>query len=191
MSGNVYDSGGALAAARMRDTLGSTYRYVLFEVRRTLRDRSYVVFTVGMPVLLYLLFGGLGADDSDPANAKVGLMVGMAAYGGVSAALGNGSTIAQDKQLGWLRQLRITPLTAFNVVGGRLVTGLVVVLPAVAAVLVSGALLGGVDLGGGQWAAVAVLLWLGAAPMCLLGLGVLSTEVGCGDGDHGRGILNE
>ncbi|MFD8386590.1 ABC transporter permease [Streptomyces sp. NPDC059679] len=154
---------------RIPTLLRGTYEYVRLEVRRTLRERSYLVFTVGLPVLLYLLFSDLGDGDTD--DVKTSLMVGMAAYGGIGAALGNGSTIAEDKQLGWLRQLRITPLTSAQVVGGRLVTGLIVVLPAIAAVLAAGALFNDVTLSGPQWATITLLLWLGTAPFCLLGLG--------------------
>jgi ABC-2 type transport system permease protein len=149
-----------------------TAEYVALEVRRAVRDGGYPVFTIGMPVLLYLLFSNLGVSGADAADVRTGLMVGMAAYGGLGAALGNGSVVAEDKQRGWLRQLRITPLTPAQVVAGRLVTGLVVVLPAIAGVLLAGALVNGVVLSPGRWAAVAVLLWLGTAPFSLLGLGI-------------------
>lgn len=45
------------------------------------------------------------------------------------------------------------------------------VLPAIAAVLAAGGVVNGVRLDVWQWAAIAVLLWLGSIPFTLLGLG--------------------
>ncbi|MEV6166192.1 ABC transporter permease [Streptomyces sp. NPDC052052] len=145
--------------------------YLRLEIRRTWRDGSYVVFTIGLPVLLYLLFSNVGDGPHDSARTRLTLMVGMAAYGGIGASLGNGSTVAEDKALGWLRQLRIVPLSPAKAVAGRMLTGMLVVLPAIAAVLLAGALVDDVKLDAGQWIGIAVLLWLGTAPFVLLGLG--------------------
>jgi ABC-2 type transport system permease protein len=98
-------------------------------------------------------------------------MIGMAAYGAVGSALNTGGGVAEDKGIGWLRQLRVTPMTPREVVLGRTLTGSVTVLPAIAAVLAAGGLVNGVRLELWQWAAVTVLLWLGSTPFTLLGLG--------------------
>ncbi|MFD0144260.1 MULTISPECIES: ABC transporter permease [unclassified Streptomyces] len=143
--------------------------YVRLEVRRTLRDPGFVIFGIGMPVLMYLLFTNLGTDE---AEWKTASMVGMAAYGALGAALSVGTGVAEDKSLGWLRQLRVTPMTPRQVVTGRALTGSVIVLPAITAVLLAGALVNGVRLEATwQWAAVAVALWLGSLPFTLLGIG--------------------
>ncbi|MFE3516046.1 ABC transporter permease [Streptomyces sp. NPDC059166] len=144
--------------------------YILLEMRRTLRDPSYLVFGAGMPVMMYLLFTNLGGGgDSDDWKALS--MVGMAAYGALGSSMGIGTGIAADKSLGWLRQLRITPLSQGRAVAGRAVSGSVTVLPAVLAVLLSGALVNGVRLEIWQWASLVVLLWAGALPFTLLGIG--------------------
>ncbi|MGW0553073.1 ABC transporter permease [Streptomyces sp. NPDC002926] len=142
--------------------------YLKLEVRRTLRDTGFVIFGIGMPVMMYLLFTNLGENASEWKTAS---MVGMAAYGALGAALSTGGGVAEDKALGWLRQLRITPMSPRQVVTGRALTGTVTVLPAIVAVLAAGGLLNGVRLEAWQWAALAVLLWLGALPFTLLGLG--------------------
>ncbi|MEW2085516.1 ABC transporter permease [Streptomyces sp. NPDC005283] len=142
--------------------------YLKLEVRRTLRDTGFVIFGIGMPVMMYLLFTNLGENESEWKTAS---MVGMAAYGALGAALSTGGGVAEDKALGWLRQLRITPMSPRQVVTGRALTGSVTVLPAIVAVLAAGGLLNGVRLAAWQWVALAVLLWLGALPFTLLGLG--------------------
>jgi len=144
------------------------FDYIRLEVRRTLRDTGFVVGGVAMPVMMYLLFTNLGTDDGSWRTAS---MVGMAAYGAVGSALNTGGGVAEDKSVGWLRQLRITPMLPREVVIGRALTGAVTVLPAIVAVLAAGGLVNGVRLDGWQWAAIALLLWLGSLPFTLLGLG--------------------
>ncbi|MFF4346358.1 ABC transporter permease [Streptomyces sp. NPDC001530] len=143
--------------------------YLRLEVRRTLRDTGFVIGGIAMPVMMYLLFTNLG--DGDDGSWKTASMVGLAAYGAVGSALNTGGGVAEDKVIGWLRQLRVTPMTPREVVLGRALTGSVTVLPAIAAVLAAGGLVNGVRLDVWQWVAIALLLWLGSIPFTLLGLG--------------------
>ncbi|MER8047153.1 ABC transporter permease [Streptomyces sp. NPDC094032] len=143
--------------------------YVRLEIRRTLRDAGFAISSIAMPVMMYLLFTNIGGSNT--AEVKTAAMIGMAAYGALGAALSLGTGVAEDKSSGWLRQLRITPMPPRQVVTGRALTGTVVVLPAIAAVLLAGALVNGVRLGAWQWAAVALALWAGSLPFTLLGLG--------------------
>ncbi|MEU9101250.1 ABC transporter permease [Streptomyces sp. NPDC048361] len=146
------------------------FEYIKLEMRRTLRDASFVTFGIGMPVLMYLLFTNIGgAGNGD--DWKIQSMVGMAAYGALGAALGVGTGVASDKSIGWLRQMRIAPLTPTKVVTGRAISGSVTVLPGILAVFLSGALINGVRLDAWQWGALTLLLWIGALPFTMLGLG--------------------
>ncbi|MFF9013791.1 ABC transporter permease [Streptomyces sp. NPDC014870] len=142
--------------------------YVRLEVRRTLRDTGFALGTVGVPVMMYLLFTNLGTEDR---TFRTAAMVGMAAYGALGAALSLGTGVAEDRAHGWLRQLRITPMTPRQAVAGRALTGSVIVLPALAGVFLAGGLVNGVRMAAWQWLAVALALWLGSLPFTLLGLG--------------------
>ncbi|WP_043230572.1 ABC transporter permease [Streptomyces sp. NRRL F-5193] len=153
----------------MSTALSTTTAYARLEIRRTLRDQGFVISTLGVPVMMYLLFTNLGGQN-DPAY-RTAAMVGMAAYGALGAALSLGGGVAEDKSNGWLRQLRITPMTPRRVVTGRALTGAVVVLPSIGAVLLAGGLVNGVRMPVLQWVAVALALWLGSLPFTLLGLG--------------------
>ncbi|UWE08686.1 ABC transporter permease [Actinacidiphila bryophytorum] len=147
--------------------------YVRLEVRRTLRDTGFVVLGVATPLMMYLLFTNLGTGESadDTMDYARFSMIGMAAYGAMGAALAVGPGVAEDKARGWLRQLRVTPLTPLQVVLGRALTAGVTVLPAIVTVFTAGALVNGVRLAWWQWAAAAALMWLGTIPFTLLGLG--------------------
>ncbi len=145
--------------------------YIRFELIRTARDGGYVVFGLIMPVVMYLVFTDLGLAPGDEHDAAIYTMVSMAAYGGLGAAFNNGSGIAEDRAAGWLRRLRLTPLTPAQVIAGKVVTGAVGVVPGIAAVLLTGALVNHVTLTPGRWLAIVVLLWAGTIPFSLLGLG--------------------
>ncbi|MEU6989209.1 ABC transporter permease [Streptomyces sp. NPDC046465] len=143
--------------------------YLRLEIRRTLRDPGYVISAVAMPVLMYLLFTNIGGDDQ--GSWKTQSMVGMAAYGALGAAMNTGTGVAEDKTIGWLRQLRVTPMSPREVVAGRALNGSVTVLPSIVAVFAAGGLVNDVRMDAWQWAAAALLLWLGSLPFTLLGLG--------------------
>ncbi|MFF1920014.1 ABC transporter permease [Streptomyces sp. NPDC058221] len=146
------------------------FQYIVLEIRRTLRDSFFLLFGTGMPVMMYLLFTNLGGDDGAD-GWKTASMVGMAAYGALGSAMSIGTGVASDKSLGWLQQLRVTPLSPSQAVVGRAVSGSVTVLPTILTVLLAGGLVNGVRLAAWQWAALVLLLWIGALPFTLLGLG--------------------
>ncbi|MEV0256631.1 ABC transporter permease [Streptomyces sp. NPDC050732] len=145
------------------------FAYLRLEIRRTLRDVGYVISAIAMPVLMYLLFTNIGGGDADAWKTQS--MIGMAAYGALGAAMNTGTGVAEDKSVGWLRQLRVTPMAPREVVAGRALNGSVTVLPSIAAVFVAGGLVNGVRMDAWQWAAATLLLWLGSLPFTFLGLG--------------------
>lgn len=146
------------------------FRYMVLETRRTLRDGTFLIFGTGMPVLMYLIFTNIGGGDGVD-GWKTASMVGMAAYGALGSAMAIGTGVASDKSLGWLQQLRVTPLSPSQAVVGRAISGSVTVLPTILTVLLAGGLLNGVRLAAWQWLALVLLLWIGALPFTLLGLG--------------------
>ena len=79
-----------------------------------------------------------GREPAMTIGLRTGAMVGMAAYGAVGSALNTGGGVAEDRAIGWLRQLRVTPMRPHQVVVGRALTASVTVLPAITAVLAAG-----------------------------------------------------
>jgi ABC-2 type transport system permease protein len=145
--------------------------YVRLELLRVVRDVTFFVFGVVMPTAMYLIFTNLGLVSGGQREAALYIMVSLAAYGALGAAFNNGTGLGEDKAVGWLRQLRLTPLTPATVVAAKAITGMVVVVPAIAAILATGTLINHVRLGPGQWISIICLLWAGAIPFTLFGLG--------------------
>ncbi|MGD9486294.1 ABC transporter permease [Streptomyces sp. TRM70308] len=144
--------------------------YVNLELRRTLRDTGFVIFGIGTPVLMYILFTNVGGGSESTREWAVTAMVGLAAYGALSAGLTSGTAVAEDKAAGWLRQLRITPLSPAQVVVGRALTGSLMVLPAIVVVLLTAMLANGVSIEPYQWVVLTLLLWVGSLPFTMLGI---------------------
>ncbi|HEY7812491.1 MAG TPA: permease, partial [Nakamurella sp.] len=64
--------------------------YALMSARSTFRNTRYVVFTLALPLVLYLLFNSLYGNqvDSDTGlNVGSYIMVSMACYGAIGATM--------------------------------------------------------------------------------------------------------
>jgi ABC-2 type transport system permease protein len=147
--------------------------YLKLEMLRLLRSPGYLMSSIAMPLAMYLIFTNIPAMTGDDRQDTVlYVMVSMAGFGAIGAALMNGMSVVQDRGNGWLRQLRITPLSPGRVVVARGLTGMLIALPAIAAVCVLGGLVNGVRIPLTHWVAVIALLWVGTAPFALLGLGI-------------------
>lgn len=82
------------------------------ELRRMLRNRRTVIFTLIFPAALFLSFGGSSGWNDDAGNGNVAayIMVSMALYGAALTAASGGAMVAMERAMGWSRQLRLTPL---------------------------------------------------------------------------------
>ncbi len=76
----------------------SALPYTRFEFKRTLRNRRFFVLSLGFPVVLYFLIAGPQRSNHDllgsGISAPLYYMVGMVAFGTMSAMLSSGARIA-------------------------------------------------------------------------------------------------
>jgi ABC-2 type transport system permease protein len=133
------------------------------EIVRLRRNRRYLITTVGLPVVLYLLVSKSAKGTAYGVAFAAYYMVAMASLGAFSGALtGNAIRIASERKEGWIRQLRLTPLPANGYVIAKLVASMAITVPSVVIVLLLGRFYGGVHLSAGVWVTIAVVVWLGA-----------------------------
>ncbi len=148
--------------------------YLGLEVRRTLRNRRYLVFTIAFPVTLYILYTAvLPATSSGPIDGlawPVYFLVSMAAYGAMGAAMSQAAPIAAERRVGWARQLRVTPLPGPAYVGAKVVAAVVVTVPALVLVALAGLLVNHVTLAATSWILLVVAVALGSLPFAALGV---------------------
>ncbi|HVW40569.1 MAG TPA: ABC transporter permease [Amycolatopsis sp.] len=142
-------------------------KYLALEMRRVLRSPRFLIFTVAFPVLLFVLYVGLWGKDQP---TKTTLMVSMTAFGAMAASLTTGARVAVERNSGWQRQLRLTPLTGRGYLSAKAATGMLLALAPVVLVPLIGGVVEGVSLDAGGWLRVTLGVWLAAIPFALLGL---------------------
>src|ERR1700759_4973464 len=144
----------------MKDTLALARA----EISRLRRNKRYTIFTVIIPVALYLAIGrSVAGARAYHVDYAAYYMVAMASIGAFSGALtGNAQRISQERKDGWIRQLRLTPLPANAYVVGKIVAAMALTVPSVVIVLLLGRFYGGVHLELWKWFAIFGAIWIGS-----------------------------
>jgi ABC-2 type transport system permease protein len=147
--------------------------YTRFELLRTFRNRRFFVFSLGFPLLLYFIIAGPNRHDANFGNsglsAPLYYMVGLASFGTMSAMLSTGARIAGERQAGWNRQLRLTPLRPRAYLRAKVITAYTMALVSLTLLYVSGASLG-VSLPAHEWVEMTLLILVGLVPFAALGI---------------------
>lgn len=163
-------------AAGARPSVGPFLAYLRLEIRRSLRNRRYLLFTIVFPVLLYVLYTAVVPTGGDPDATLDGLawpvyfLVSMAAYGAIGAAMSQAVPVATERRQGWARQLRVTPLPSLAYVATKVLAAVLLTIPALALVGIAGQVVNHVDVGLTAWMATIVALAIGSIPFAALGL---------------------
>lgn len=132
------------------------------ELRRVLRNRRTIIFTLIFPAALFLSFGGTSGwnDDIGRGNVAAYIMVSMALYGAALTAASGGAMVALERSLGWSRQLRLTPLSPTAYIIVKALVALVMGALAILVVNVVGVLQGRPHMD--------LPVWLGCAALTLV-----------------------
>ncbi|HET7305316.1 MAG TPA: ABC transporter permease [Segeticoccus sp.] len=146
------------------------------EMRRMLRNRRTMIFTMIMPIVFYLIFGlsikagdqSLGAGSHGNVSAYV--LISMALYGAVLATSAGGAMVSIERSAGWSRQLRLTPLSPVAYIVTKMFTAMLLGAASVAAVFVVGAITGAAQMTFGAWVLCAVATWVGSLMFAAFGL---------------------
>ena len=96
-------------------------------------------------------------------------MVGLASFGTMIAIISNGSRIAAERQIGWTRQLRITPLTTRAYFRAKVATGYMMALISLVLLFLAGTTLG-VAMPLERWLEMAGLMLVALLPLAALGI---------------------
>lgn len=146
---------------------------IRLELRRLLRNRRTVIFTLVMPVVFFLLFG-LGKNYSDDSaghgNVAAYVMISMAVYGAMLATTSAGASVSIERSLGWSRQLRLTPLAPAAYIAVKLTMALVIGLVSILAVYAAGVVTHQADMPVHLWFVTAAIAWVGSLVFAAFGL---------------------
>ncbi len=132
------------------------------ELRRMLRNRRTLFFSMVFPGALFLAIGsGAGWDDrAGNGNVAAYILVSMALYGAALTAASGGAMVATERALGWSRQLRLTPLNPGVYIAMKGLLALVLGAVAISVVNAVGIVQGR--------ASMPVHVWVGCAVLTLL-----------------------
>jgi ABC-2 type transport system permease protein len=147
--------------------------YLRFELRRIFRNRRFFFFSLGFPLLIYFIIASPNRNDHDfggsGISAPLYYMVGLASFGTMMAMVTSGARIAGERQAGWTRQLRITPLSARSYLRAKVVTAYATALVSLGALYVAGGILG-VSMPVHTWVRMTVLILIALIPFAALGI---------------------
>ena len=159
---------------RATPSSGSARRFLHYasqSILIQLRDWAFLGFVIVMPTTIYLFFSSMYGDEGGGSGINVAavMMVTMATYGGLGAAMNAGSQIQSERSSGWFRQLMLTSLAPGQFVLAKILTAIAVLIPAIGTVFLAGAARG-VRLDAGTWAASLGLIVTALLPMIVFGL---------------------
>ncbi len=162
----------ATASRRRSPRWPAPVHYAVHSTFLTIKNFAFVVFAVGLPLVLYVVFSQTFTAGAGPDAGLVSamIMVSMAAYGALGAAMSGGAQLATERRSGWFRQLSVTTLAprAFLLAKAGVIMALV--LPSLLLVFGAGFLIGGVRLPVSVWSTSLVLMWLALIPLAILGI---------------------
>jgi ABC-2 type transport system permease protein len=144
--------------------------FLRFEIVRTLRNVRFLVMLIAFPVLLYLIYAKV-RGTSQGLTAATLLLVSMAVWSGMGSAMfASGPQLARERQNGWMRQLRISPISTPGWFAAKLVQSILLIIPGLAVLIVLALTYGHVHLAAGRLGMLALIIAGGAVPFCAAGL---------------------
>jgi ABC-2 type transport system permease protein len=88
----------------------TTTTYVRYEVLRNFRSVRFFIFSLALPLVLYVTVAGSQRHVVFEGVAfPLYFMTAMATLGTMAAVISSGARIAAERAVGWTRQMRITP----------------------------------------------------------------------------------
>jgi ABC-2 type transport system permease protein len=151
----------------------NTSAYVRYELKRNLRNRRFLIFSIGFPLVLYFLIASPNKAQQSFNGSGIPIplyfMVGLASLGAMNATVGAGGRIAFERVVGWTRQLRLTPLRPRVYFGTKVLIAYLTASLTILALYIAGLSLG-VSLSAGKWLQMTALLLVGLLPFSALGI---------------------
>jgi ABC-2 type transport system permease protein len=150
----------------------SAMHYTRYEIKRTFRNVRFWPAIVGFPLVLYIFQATSNGNQKVlgvPSN--VYQMSGMAAWGAMGAILAIGGGVAAERQIGWNRQLHITPLPSSAYFTAKVAAGYTLAVLTIGLLYIAGTIMG-VRLSAAAWFTTTLLLLLGLVPLAAMGIAI-------------------
>jgi ABC-2 type transport system permease protein len=143
------------------------------ELLRAFRNRRFFFFSFGFPLALYYLIAAPQKNTHSLAGsgipAPLYYMAGLAAFGTMASMISSGGRIAGERQAGWTRQLRITPMTPREYFRAKVIAAYAMAITSLLLLYLAGTSLS-VSLSAGQWLSMTGLILVALLPFAALGI---------------------
>jgi ABC-2 type transport system permease protein len=147
--------------------------YARLEVLRTFRNVRFFIFSLVFPLAMYLLFAAPNRNLDDLGGSGISAplyyMIGLIAFGAMTAVMAGGARISAERRAGWTRQLRLTPLSVPSYMRAKLVSGYLMALLSILLLYVAGFALG-VRIAPGRWIEMTALILVALVPFAIMGI---------------------
>ncbi len=144
--------------------------YLKYEVLRLFRNRQNFLFSLVFPVVLYIVIAGQNRHEHiGSLTFPTYYMAGMITFGAVGAVLAGGARIAFERDAGWTRQLRISPLSPRSYFRTKVLTSYLMAAISIVLLYVIGAAMG-VRMPAQRWLEMTGLILIGLIPFAALGV---------------------
>ncbi|MEN7342677.1 MAG: ABC transporter permease [Pseudomonadota bacterium] len=141
------------------------------EMRQSIRAPEFLIPTIALPVIFYLMFGVMLARGGTEGSTYLLATYGIFAVMG-PALFGFGAGVAAEREKGWLRIKRVSPAPATGYIVAKLTSTLVFSCLALMPIYLSAGLLANVALPTQVWLVLLASHLLAAIPFSLLGLSI-------------------
>ncbi|HSK97531.1 MAG TPA: ABC transporter permease [Euzebyales bacterium] len=143
------------------------------ELYAIIREPTAVFFSIAMPVGMFAVFATLfGSEGTGPVSGATLMLATFGAFGVISVSLTPGIGIAEDRERGWLRVKRVSPVPVRTTLAAKVAASLPVAFGVYAAMSLTALAMGVFDTDAGTWLQMAGLLLLGSLPFALLSMAV-------------------
>jgi ABC-2 type transport system permease protein len=140
---------------------------------KQLRMPTQIIFTLGFPLMFYVFFGLLFGRSDTASAFGLYYIATYGAFGIISAAMSAfGIGVAMERGQGWMLLQRASPMPPAAYFIAKLAVSLLWAAAIVGLLTAAGMLLLGVRLSPQTWCELALVLVVGAAPFCALGLAI-------------------
>lgn len=144
------------------------------ELYAIIREPAALFFSIAMPVGFFALFASMLADaPAGPVSVPTFMLATFGTFGVVGVALLNpGIGVAEDRERGWFRVKKASPVPVGATLTAKVLAGMPVALGVLTAMTVTSIALGAFDTDLVTWLRIAAILLVGSLPFALLGLAV-------------------
>jgi len=142
------------------------------EIRRMLRNRRTLAFTLVLPAVMAFIFTGQNTADEKIGSGNIAayLLISIALYAAALTSAANGAMVALERATGWSRQLRLTPLNPVAYIMTKATLALIMGGIAIIVVNIVGVAEGKAVMPTGVWIASAFLALLCTVTFAALGV---------------------